>query len=167
MHTYDLQSGIMEMPQALASPAESSFALSAVLESRPGESATMVISLTRNQSGNDAIEANETLEGPAVDVSKYRHPWELVLHVLFLSPEKRAVFHLLGSEDGFRTSIPGPTFNPGGGVLSTAPRKYIAKSADFPSMPLGKPNSQMRLSLAKLDPGANVRFSAFLRVEDA
>jgi len=127
----------------------------------------MVISLTRSQFGNDAIEAKEALEGPVVDVSKFRHPWELVVHVLFLTPEKRALFHLVGTEDDFRTPLPGPTFNPSGEVQSAAPRKYVAKSSDYPSLPLGKPNAKMRLSLASLDAGANVRFSAFLRVQDA
>ncbi|HUK54107.1 MAG TPA: hypothetical protein VL099_12530 [Candidatus Binatia bacterium] len=123
----------------------------------------MVLSLTRNSTGGDAVEATGPLEGISVDVSKFRHPWELVLHVLFLTPENRAVFQILGSEDGFRTVIPGPTFNPSGEVQSAAPRKYVAKSSDFPSLPVGRPGAQLRLTLTALDAGASVRYSGFIR----
>jgi len=127
----------------------------------------MVVSLTRHKSGGDAVEATGTLDGPEVDVSGLRGNWEFVLHVLYLTPEKRAVFQVQGSVDGFATSVPGPTFNPSGEVKSTAPRKFVAKGRDFPSLPFGMPGARLRLSLAALDADASVRYSAFVRILDS
>jgi hypothetical protein len=127
----------------------------------------MVVSLTRSSSGGDALEATGTFTGPSVDISSLGNQWELVLHVLFLTPEKRALFHVQGSEDDFKTTLPGPTFNPSGEVKSVAPRKYVASSRDFPSLPFGKPGGKLRLNLVALDPSANVRYSAFVRLLDS
>ena len=127
----------------------------------------MVVSLTHHKGGGDAVEATGTLDGPAVDISGLDGKWEFVLHVLFLSPGKRAVFQVQGSLDGFATLIPGPTFNPSGEVKSTAPRKFVAGGGDFPSLPFGKPGAKLRLSLAALDPDTSVRYSAFVRTLDS
>ena len=127
----------------------------------------MVVSLTRHKSGGDAVEAMGPVDGMAVDISKLGNDWELVLHVLFLTPEKRALFQVQGSEDDFETAMPGPTFNPSGEVKSTAPRKFVAKGSDYPSLPFGKAGAKLRLSLASLDAGASVRYSAFVRTPDS
>jgi len=127
----------------------------------------MVVSLTRHKGGGDAVEATGPVDGVAVDISKLGSNWEFVLHVLFLTPEKRALFQVQGSEDNFATMMPGPTFNPSGEVKSTAPRKFVAKGTDFPSLPFGKSGAKLRLSLASLDPDANVRYSAFVRMLDS
>lgn len=124
----------------------------------------MVVSLTHHKSGGDAVEATGALESPSVDISKLGSNWEFVLHVLFLTPEKRALFQLQGSEDNFETVIPGPTINPSGEVKSTAPRKFVVSSRDFPSLPFGRPGAKLRLCLSALDSGANVRYSAFVRM---
>jgi len=127
----------------------------------------MVVSLTHHKSGGDAVEATGPLDGVAVDISKLAGNWEFVLHVLFLTPEKRALFHVQGSEDNFKCILPGPTFNPSGEVKSTAPRKFVAKGSDFPSLPFGKPGAKLRLTLASLDSDASVRYSAFVRLLDS
>ena len=124
----------------------------------------MVISLTRHKSGGDAVEATGPLEGFGADISKLGSNWELVLHVLFLTPAKRALFQVQSSEDDFVTALPGPTFNPSGEVKSTAPRKFVAKAADYPSLPFGKPGAKLRLALVSLDADASVRYSAFVRM---
>jgi len=123
----------------------------------------MVVSLTRHASGGDAVEATGPLEGPGVDISGVAGDWEFVLHVLFLTPENRALFQVQGSDDDFATALPGPTFNPSGEVKSTAPRKFVASGRDFPSLPVGKSGAKLRLSLIALDAGASVRYSAFVR----
>jgi len=124
----------------------------------------MVVSLTHNKSGGDAVEASGPLESASVDISKLGNNWEFVLHVLFLTPEMRAVFQVQGSLDNFASIVPGPTINPSGEVKSTAPRKFVSSSRDFPSLPFGQPGAKLRLCLAALDRGANVRYSAFVRM---
>jgi len=124
----------------------------------------MVVSLTRHQSGGDAVEATGPVDGLVVDISKLGQNWEFVLHVLFLTPGKRALFQVQTSEDNFASVLPGPTFNPSGEVKSTAPRKFVAKGSDFPSLPFGKAGAKLRLSLAAVDPETNVRYSAFVRM---
>jgi len=127
----------------------------------------MVVSLTRHASGGDAVESSGPLEGPGVDVSGVAGNWEFVLHVLFLTPERRALFQLQASEDDFATALPGPTFNPSGEVKSTAPRKFVAVGRDFPSLPFGRPGAKARLSLVALDANSSVRYSAFVRKIDS
>jgi len=127
----------------------------------------MVVSLTQRKDGGDMVEATGALDGVGVDVSKLGSNWEFVLHVLFLTPEKCAVFQLQGSEDNFRTAVPGPTFNPSGEVKSTAPRRFTAHGRDFPSLPVGKAGGKLRLSLALLDADASVRYSAFVRMAES
>ncbi len=127
----------------------------------------MVVSLTRHQAGGDAVEASGPVDGLAVDISKLGDNWEFVLHVLFLTPERRALFQLQASEDNFASMMPGPTFNPSGGVKSTAPRKYVTKGSDYPSLPFGKAGAKLRLSLIAIDEGSSVRYSAFVRMLDS
>lgn len=128
----------------------------------------MVVSLSRNSEGADVVNATAPVTGECVDISKIGPNWEIALHCLFLSENKRALFHVQESTDGFATWLPGPTFNPYGEVATSAPRKFIARSEDFPSLRFGKPGAQLRLSLVALDEGAHVRYTAFLRtIEDA
>jgi len=127
----------------------------------------MVVSLTQHRGGGDAVEAHAPLEGPGIDISGLRGNWEFVLHVLFLTPERRALFQLQASEDDFVSALPGPTFNPSGEVQSAAPRKFVAKGSDFPSLPFGRHRAKLRLCLVALDEESNVRYSAFVRMLDS
>ncbi len=126
----------------------------------------MVVSLSRDQEGQDVINATAPVTGIPVDISTLGANWEIALHVLFLTGGKRALFCVQDTDNGFGTWYPGPTFNPSGEVATNAPRKFVARSSDFPSLRFGQPNAQLRLSLAALDEGAHVRYTAFLRTTD-
>jgi hypothetical protein len=107
------------------------------------------------------------MTGKPVDISGLGPNWEIALHILFLSELQRALFQIQDSTDGFTTYLPGPTFNPSGEVKTSAPRKFIARSSDFPSLRFGQPGAELRLSLLSIDDGAHVRYTAFLRTIDA
>jgi hypothetical protein len=125
----------------------------------------VVISLTKQEIG-DVVNATEPVTGTAVDISGLGPHWEIALHILFLTELQRALFQIQDSTDGFATYLPGPAFNPSGEVKTSAPRKFLARSADFPSLRFGQPGAQLRLSLVSLDQGAHVRYTAFLRTID-
>ena len=126
----------------------------------------MVLSLSRGPDGVDIVNATSPVTGTPVDISQLGSNWEIALHVLFLSEGKRALFHVQDSDNGFATWLPGPTFNPYGEVKTNAPRKFVARSGDFPSLRFGQPDTQLRLSLVALDPDTHVRYTAFLRTVD-
>lgn len=123
----------------------------------------MVVSLSRNQEGADVVNATGVVTGESVDISGFGPNWEIALHILFLSETKRALFVVQDSTDGFATWLPGPVFNPCGEVQTSAPRKYLVRSADFSSLRFGQPGAQLRLNLVALDAGAQLRYTAFLR----
>jgi hypothetical protein len=126
----------------------------------------VVVSLSSNQEGGDVVNATAPMTGKAVDISGMGPHWEIALHILFLSETRRALFHIQDSVDDFANYFPGPAFNPSGEVKTSAPRKFIARSSDFPSLRFGQPGAQLRLSLVALDEGAHVRYTAFLRTID-
>ncbi|GEM_PF-5293117 len=123
----------------------------------------MVLSLSKGHEAGDVVNATAPVTGEPVDISNLGANWEIALHILFLSERQRALFQIQESVDGFATSLPGPAFNPSGEVKTSAPRKFIARSADFPSLRFGQPGAQVRLSLIAIDSGAHVRYTAFLR----
>lgn len=123
----------------------------------------MIICLSKEVSGADVVNAAGSRTGLPVDISGLGSDWEIVLHILLLTPEKRALFHIFDSQDGFATTLPGPVFNPYGEVKSIAPRKFVALSRDYPSLRFGQQGAQLRLDLMALDEGAHVRYSAFVR----
>ena len=128
----------------------------------------MVVSLSRGtrEDAKDVVDATSPVTGHAVDISEFGLNWEIAVHILFLTELKRVLFHVQDSDDGFATWFPGPTFNPSGEVKTSAPRKFVARSSDFPSLRFGKPGAQLRLSLVALDPDTHVRYTAFLRTTE-
>jgi hypothetical protein len=128
----------------------------------------VVVSLSRGdrEDAKDVVDATSPVTGKAVDISGLGPSWEIAVHILFLTELKRVLFHVQDSDDGFATWFPGPTFNPAGEVKTSAPRKYIARSTDYPSLRFGQPGAQLRLSLVALDPDTQVRYTAFLRTTD-
>jgi hypothetical protein len=126
----------------------------------------VVVSISRDNEGQDVINATSPVTGKPVDISSLGPNWEIALHILFLTGDQRALFHVQDSTDEFGSWYPGPTFNPYGEVKTAAPRKFVARSSDFPSLRFGQPGAQLRLSLVALDEGAHVRYTAFLRTID-
>jgi hypothetical protein len=126
----------------------------------------VVVSLSKNQEPGDVVNATAPMSGTPVDISGLGPHWEIAVHILFLSERQRALFQIQDSVDGFATYLPGPAFNPSGEVKTSAPRKFIARSSDFPSLRFGQPGAQLRLCLVSLDAGAHVRYTAFLRPID-
>jgi hypothetical protein len=127
----------------------------------------VVLSLSKSQEVGDVVNATSVVIGQPVDISGLGPSWEIALHILFLSERQRALFQIQDSTDSFATYLPGPAFNPSGEVKTSAPRKFVASSVDFPSLRFGQPGAQLRLSLVALDEGAHVRYTAFLRTIDA
>src|SRR5579859_4147289 len=101
----------------------------------------MLACLSRDTNGASVVVATAPLKGEPIDISQLSSDWEIVIHVLFLTPEKRAVLHVLESDNNFATSLPGPTFNPCGETKSLSPVKFVVLAREFPSLRFGQPRA--------------------------
>ena len=126
----------------------------------------MLACLSRDANGANFINATAPVKGEAIDISSLSTDWEIVVQVLFLTPEKRALFHVHDSDNNFATSLPGPTFNARGETKSLSPIKFVALAREFPSLRFGESKAKLRLDLVALDPGAQIRYSAFVRTPE-
>ena len=126
----------------------------------------MLACLSHDPKGANVIVANAPLQGEPVDISSLTTDWEIVVHILFLSPGKRALLHVHDTDNNFATSFPGPTFNPVGEPQSLTPITFAASARDYPSLRFGMAKAKLRMDLVALDPGANIRYSAFVRTPD-